>query len=135
MAQMLTEAVRTFLEERRFAVLATINPDGSPQQTVMWYELRDGTIMMNTHAGRKKDLNVRRDPRMSICIEDDYRFVSINGRVEIIDDHDTSQADIYALACRYNPDFKEGDYPAFASQERLTLLMSIDKVIANGFGP
>jgi PPOX class probable F420-dependent enzyme len=129
----LTDAVRQFLEERRFAVLATINPDGSPQQTVMWYQLRGDIIMMNTLAGRLKDLNVRRDPRVSICLEDGYRYLSINGHVQIIDDPDTAQADIYALARRYNPDFKDGDYADFATQERLTLLLSIDRVIANGF--
>ena len=32
----LREDVRTFLEEPRFAVLATVNTNGSPQQTVVW---------------------------------------------------------------------------------------------------
>jgi PPOX class probable F420-dependent enzyme len=129
----MTDAVRSFLEERRFAVLATVNPDGTPQQTVMWYELRGDTIMMNTLMGRMKDINARRDPRVSICVEDAYRYVSVNGTVRIIDDPETTQADIYALARRYNPDFKEGDYPAFKTQKRLTLLMSIDNVISSGF--
>jgi predicted pyridoxine 5'-phosphate oxidase superfamily flavin-nucleotide-binding protein len=35
----IADNVRDFLNERRFAVLATINKDGTPQQTVMWYEL------------------------------------------------------------------------------------------------
>ena len=42
----LDEKVRAFLEEKRFAVLATIKRDGSPQQTVMWYELQGDQIMM-----------------------------------------------------------------------------------------
>ena len=129
----LTDTIRDCLNERRFAVLATINPDGSAQQTVMWFELRGDTIMMNTMAGRMKDGNTRRDPRASICVEDGYRYVTINGSIEIVDDHDTTQADIYALARRYNPDFKDGDYPYFATQPRLTMLLSIDHVIANGF--
>ncbi|HUG16132.1 MAG TPA: PPOX class F420-dependent oxidoreductase [Thermomicrobiales bacterium] len=128
----LTDGARRFLDERRFAVLATINADGSPQQTVMWFQLRGDSIMMNTAAGRLKALNVRRDPRVSICVEDEYRYVSIAGRVVVIDDHDTTQADIYSLARRYNPDFKDGDYPGFATERRLTLLMSIDKAVING---
>ena len=47
--------VREFLEKRRFAVLATINPDGSVQQTVMWYQLQGDKVMMNTRRGRVKD--------------------------------------------------------------------------------
>lgn len=128
----LSEKTRAFLEEVRFASLATINPDGTPQQTVMWYELRGDTIMMNTAAGRRKAQNVQRDARVSVCVEDGYRFVSINGRVTLETDHQTTQDDIYALARRYNPDFKDGDYPVFASQRRLTFNISIDKVIENG---
>lgn len=129
----LSDSIREFLNERRFAVLATINPDGSPQQTVMWYELRGDTIMMNTLAGRMKDGNTRRDARASICIEDGYRYLTITGSIDLIDDPATTQADIYALARRYNPDFKDGDYPGFATQHRLTMLLSIDHVITNGF--
>lgn len=132
-SEKLSEAVRAFLNERRFAVLATYNHDGTIQQTVMWYALRDDHVMMNTAAGRTKEANIRRDPRVSLCVEDEYRFVSINGRATIIEDHATTQADIYALARRYNPDFKEGDYPVFATQKRVTYHISIDKVIANGF--
>jgi PPOX class probable F420-dependent enzyme len=129
----LSEAVRRFLEEPRFAVLATINADGTPQQTVMWYELRGNTIVMNTAASRLKDSNVRRDPRVSVCWEDGYRYLTIRGVATLIDDRETTQADIYALARRYNPDFKEGDYPVFQTQKRITLSISIDAVVANGF--
>ena len=129
----LTDAQREFLQERRFAVLATINSDGTAQQTVMWYELRGDTIMMNTTNDRVKDANARRDPRISICVEDGYRFLTISGSVTLVEDHETTQNDIYALARRYNPDFKEGDYPAFKTQQRITLLLPIEKVIANGF--
>ena len=80
----LTDAMREFLQERRFAVLATINTDGTAQQTVMWYELRGDTIMMNTTNDRVKDANVRRDPRISICVEDGYRYLTISGSVSLV---------------------------------------------------
>ena len=53
---------RAFLNEKRFAVLATINKDGTPQQTVMWYELQGDEIMMNTAHGRLKDRNLAARP-------------------------------------------------------------------------
>ena len=59
----LTPDARAFLSERRFAALATINKDGSPQQTTMWYDLDGDTILMNTAAGRVKYRNLARDPR------------------------------------------------------------------------
>src|ERR1700730_6052106 len=103
MAVELSEKVRSFLSERRFAVLATLDKDGSPQLTTMWYLLEDdGTIMMNTKVGRAKERNMRRDPRISICLENGYEYLTISGRVEMIDDPEIAQRDIYRLSARYD---------------------------------
>ena len=123
--------VRDFLNEKRFAVLATINPDGSPQQTVMWYELRGDTIVMNTTLSRVKGKNLMRDPRISVCFEDGYTFVTISGAAELHDDQETAQADIRALAIRYHGE-EQGDQQArevFAKQERVSIYLPITHVI------
>jgi PPOX class probable F420-dependent enzyme len=131
----LSPAVRAFLDEKRFASLATINPDGSPQQTVMWYAVHGDHILMNTKRGRRKDRNLIRDPRASICIEDGQRFVTIAGTVQMIEDQARAQADIKALATRYDgpEEAERSSRDSFSKQERITLIMSIDRVIANGF--
>jgi hypothetical protein len=51
---------------------------------------------------RKKDRNLIREPRPSLCIEEGFRFVTPKGIVEIIDDQATARADIAALARRYH---------------------------------
>ena len=109
MSNTLSDEVKAFLNEPRFAVLATQHANGTIQQTVMWYELRDNVIMMNTLAGRVKDGNLRRSPNASICVENGYQFVTINGTVDFDEDVQTARDDIYALARRYNPDFKDGE--------------------------
>src|SRR5262245_33667779 len=130
-----SDAVRQFLQEKRFAVLATIGRDSVPQQTVMWYELRGDTIVMNTAAGRVKDAYLRRDPRASICVEDGYRFVTISGTVQMIEDHTTAQDDIYRLAVRYNGEETAARQvrESFSKQQRVTLYLSIERVITRGF--
>ncbi|HEX2282733.1 MAG TPA: PPOX class F420-dependent oxidoreductase [Thermomicrobiales bacterium] len=131
----LREDVRTFLEEERFAVLATVNANGSPQQTVMWYELRGDTIVMNTKRGRKKDRNLIREPRASVCVEDGFRYVTLAGVIEFIEDPATAQADIAALARRYH-DAETAEQMArevFAPQERVTLLLHVDRADVHGF--
>lgn len=127
--------VRAFLEEPRFASLATINPDGSPQQTVMWYLLDGDRVMMDTARGRIKDRNLARDPRASICIEDGYRFVTIQGRATLIDDQERAQADIAALATRYHGQARAEEMvrEQFSKQERVTIYLTIDKAVAHGF--
>jgi PPOX class probable F420-dependent enzyme len=130
----LNEKVRAFLEEKRFAVLATIKRDGSPQQTVMWYELQGDRIMMNTAEGRAKAYNFRRDARVSICVEDEYRFVAISGTVELNEDREQGLADIMQLAVRYHGAEKaESMRAGFTKDQRVTMLISIDNVVTNGF--
>jgi len=131
----LSEAARAFLAERRFATLATINPDGTPQQTVMWYELRGDHVVMNTARRRKKDQNMLHDPRISICVEDEYRYVAIAGVAELIQDQVVAQSDIAALALRY-----EGPERAaamvrdnFSRQERITFLLAVANADVHGF--
>ena len=134
----LTLEQREFLGEPRFAVLATTFPDGRIQQTVMWYALRGDHIMMNTAVGRVKERNLRANPAISLCWEEGYKFLTIAGTVvEMIDDREQALNDIFALARRYNPDATDDDidrsFSNFRQEERVTLIVSIDRVIANGF--
>jgi PPOX class probable F420-dependent enzyme len=131
----LSDAVRRFLAEPRFAVLATIGADSVPRQTVMWYELRGDTIVMNTAAGRLKDTLLRRDPRASVCVEDGYRYVTIAGTIQIVDDPATAQEDIRRLAVRYHGE-EDGNRQAresFSTQQRMSLYLPIERVLARDF--
>jgi PPOX class probable F420-dependent enzyme len=105
----LPEAVRRFLEPPRFAVLATLDPGGAPRQAVAWYLLApDGSLVVNSAAGRRWPANLRRDARVSVAVldgGDGYVWVGLTGRVvEVIDDQEQAQADIAAMARRYHAD-------------------------------
>jgi hypothetical protein len=91
--------------------------------------------MMNTRRGRKKDRNLLRDQRLSICVEDGQRFVTIEGVAELIDDHERTQADIKALATRYEGASRAEDMmvESFSRQHRITILLPIERVITHGF--
>jgi PPOX class probable F420-dependent enzyme len=142
---MLTTEMRAFLEAPRFAVLATSFPDGRIQQSVVWYALRDvpdqsgagDQIILNTARGRVKDRNLRANPRLSLCWEDGYTFLTIEGTaVEIIDDQEIALEDIFALARRYHPEYDDDEidrrYANFRREQRVTIVVSIDNVIAHG---
>lgn len=132
MAAELTEKARAFLREKRFAVLATINKDGTPQLTTMWYMLEnDGTIMMNTRLGRSKERNMRRDPRISVCFEEGYHYVTITGRVEMIDDPQVSQRDIFRLSTRYHGEeiAKKQMETQFSKEQRVTLRLKPERIV------
>jgi PPOX class probable F420-dependent enzyme len=130
----ISNVVRQFLEEKRFAVLATIAQDGTPHLTTMWYELRDDTIVMNTRAGNVKSRQLRRDGRCSVCFPDGYHYVTIEGVATLDDAPATAQADIRRLAIRYQGD-EVGEQRAreyFAKQQRVSIYVPIQSVITYG---
>jgi PPOX class probable F420-dependent enzyme len=98
--------VRAFLDEPRFAAVATTDDDGAPRQAVVWFLLDGDTIVVNSLEGRRWPSNLRRDPRVSIAITDasDESWVGLTGVVEVVDDQAAAQADIAAMARRYGAD-------------------------------
>jgi len=99
----LDAATRAFLEAPgRFATIATIDPDGSPLQAVVWYQLRDdGSMLINSLVGRRWPENLMRDPRMSVTVEHGYDYVAMRGVTEQLHGGAAAVADILALAARY----------------------------------
>jgi PPOX class probable F420-dependent enzyme len=129
----LTPAEREFLEEERFAVLGTVNRDGSPHLTVMWYLLERDEIVFNTAASRQKPKNLDRDPRASLIVHDGYRFVRVEGRVRRVDGRDTTQNDIRRLAQRYyaSENRTAEAMERFSKQQRITYRMPIERVYSD----
>jgi PPOX class probable F420-dependent enzyme len=77
----------------RSATFATIGPDGHPHLVAMWFARIDGDICFETKAKSQKAVNLRRDPRVSLLVEDgatyeDLRGISIEGTAEVTDDAD-----------------------------------------------
>ncbi len=79
--------VRALLSEPIFFHAATINPDGSPQVSVVWAGLEGDLLVFSTAEGRAKPRNLRHDPRITISLsppDNPYRNVVLKGRaVEI----------------------------------------------------
>jgi PPOX class probable F420-dependent enzyme len=79
-----------FLGGRHVAVLNTIAPDGTPVPTPIWYLYRDGAFYFRTADNAEKTANVRRDPRVSICVQDErppYRAIVAYGAATIEPNH------------------------------------------------
>lgn len=124
----ITPEIRAWLmSELRFPVMATIGKDGMPKLSVIWFDLdpeRDDVVLMNTLAGRVKDLHLRRDPRVSLCFEDGTDYVTIEGWAELFDDREKAMANIWAMAHRYGQG--EG---SFALGDRVDIVMHVERVI------
>jgi PPOX class probable F420-dependent enzyme len=123
----LTPDLHAWLTARtRYPVLATIAADGMPSLSVMWAIVEpDGTVLLNTAKGRRKHFDVVRDPRVSLCFEDRYEYITLEGTVALRDDPD--YRDIERLRDHY------ADDSDFRSQgvARVSLILSVRRVLTH----
>jgi len=99
--------VRDLLATRQVAALATLEPDGSPLVTPMWFAHRDGGILMVSVSSHRKVRNLRRDPRASLAVETgeggDIKCVMMQGVVEFVDEPDRRRRLAEHLLRKYHP--------------------------------
>jgi len=91
--EMSPEEITAFVASQRTASLATIGATGQPHVVAMWFAVIDGVIWFETKAKAQKAVNLTRDPRATVLIEDGLTYdtlrgVSFEGKAEIIDDSD-----------------------------------------------
>jgi PPOX class probable F420-dependent enzyme len=93
-----------FLARMRNAVLATVRADGSPQATPVWYHW-DGTVMrISTPGWTRKTHNVRRDGRVSVCVDDPLSgtYVTLFGIAELIEgDRELVRRESWPILTKY----------------------------------
>jgi PPOX class probable F420-dependent enzyme len=125
------DRIRAFLDDTRYATIATVDPDGGPRQAVVWYTVDGDEIVINSAVGRRWPTNLLRDPRISLAVydaEDGERWAGVSGTVRPVTDWATAQADIAAMARRYpgeGPDEVERTIrERFERQERITFRIS-----------
>lgn len=112
----------------RYGVLATIREDGTPRLSVVWAKLLDDdddVVLMNTRFDRAKARDVARDPRVSLCFEDGYQYLTLEGRATLRPDPEL--VDIEELRRHY------GDDKDFSPQrgQRVSLILRIDRVLVH----
>lgn len=79
----LTSAQRAFLEQPLYAVVGTLNGDGSIQQTVVWFMLDGDTPVFSCGAESVKARNLRRNPTISLTVEDTRRYLTLSGSATV----------------------------------------------------
>jgi PPOX class probable F420-dependent enzyme len=107
--RMTDEELWRFIEQRRTLQVATLNRDGTPQLTTLWFAVVDGAIIFETFTKSQKIVNLKRDPRIAVLVEDgdtydQLRGVSINGRAELVDEPAAVEGYAAAVVAKYNPE-------------------------------
>lgn len=126
------KAFSDILDKAGFAHVATIGPDGEPQNTPVWYDRDGDEVLISQTTDRQKYENVQRDPRVALSItdpDDPYRRVELRGTVVDID-KDTDNAFIDSLAKKY---MGKDEYPWHQpGDERIVLRIETEHVTTMG---
>jgi len=92
MERMTLEECRSFLRSPvRTGKLATVRKDGRPVVVPVWYDMEGETVVFMTARDSLKTKNMRRDPRISLCVDDEvtpFAYVELEGTAVISEDSD-----------------------------------------------
>ena len=87
-----TDEQRGFLlYETRTGKLATVRKDGRPHVVPIWFTLDGDTIVFTTGEHAVKAANIRRDPRICLCVDDEtppYAYIMVEGTATLSTDID-----------------------------------------------
>jgi len=100
----LNDKSRALIDAPNYAFLATVDEDGAPQVSPVWIDRDGDTILVNTAAGRVKDRNMRREPRVALSIPsggDFYDKVDIRGHVADLVEGEEAERHIDKLSKKY----------------------------------
>ena len=104
MSAAIPENLKALLEKPIVVAFATINPDGQPQVTPVWASLEGDEVWINSAVGRRKDRNVRANPKVTVLAVDpqnSFNWAEIRGEVVAFDESEAALAHINKLSGLY----------------------------------
>ncbi|MEU5240646.1 PPOX class F420-dependent oxidoreductase [Streptomyces lydicus] len=82
MTATLSDDLKKLLDTPVFVIVTTIQPDGSPQASPVWVKRDGDDLLISTTVGRRKERNIRRDPRVSVVVQPSdspYTYAEVRG--------------------------------------------------------
>jgi PPOX class probable F420-dependent enzyme len=118
-------------EKKAFASIATVQPDGSPQVTPVWFDYANGRVRVNTAKGRVKARNMQVGALVALSIMDPdnaYRYVQVRGKVARMTE-EGARAHIDTLSRKYIGK----EYP-WSRPGEVRIMYEIEPTAAQGMG-
>jgi PPOX class probable F420-dependent enzyme len=130
-AAVLSDELKQVLDGKVFVTVATVQPDGSPQLSIVW-AVRDGEdVLFSTTVDRRKARNLRRDPRVTLLVTPDgnpYAYAEIRGTAEIVTDDSGDLINV--ISRKYTgKDYADFNPDAANDAERVIVRVSPRKVV------
>jgi len=125
------EEARSFLREHHRGILATMRADGRPQMSAVSVGVdAEGRPAISTQGNSFKVRNIRRDPRVSLCVlsEDFWNWIQVDGTASVLSLPDAMQhlVDVYRSIAGEHPDWDEYRR-AMQEQQRVVVRIDIER--------
>jgi PPOX class probable F420-dependent enzyme len=125
----LTDELRSFLGERRYAVLATRNPDGGIHLTPIWFLFEDDCFYFASSSRSRKVKNLERNTLASVVVDGREpgreRWVSASGPVSIVRDAQVGTINARIRRRYLAPEALDGEIgAALAASDDITLRLA-----------
>ena len=117
---------RELFDGQNYVTIATIDPGGGPQTSLVWAKTDGGDILFSTIKGRRKHANLTREPRVGALVyspADPYTYAEVRGTATITDDPAAELINELALKYTGQP---FGERPG---EERVIVRIRPDKVV------
>ena len=126
-----------FIRGQKSLQVATLNRDGSPHLTTLWFAVVESEIVFETFAKSQKLVNLERDPRIAVLLEDgsayeELRGVSIAGRAELHRDPELLRRFAAEIIRRNRPDVPEAlleEAAAGMAAKRAAVVVKPEKIM------
>jgi PPOX class probable F420-dependent enzyme len=132
MAEKIEGRVRELLEQPNFVAVATNDGDGPPDVKVVWADIEDDHVILNSAEGRKWPERLRREGRATVTVvnhENPYEYAMIQGRLAE-DTHEGADESIDRLAKKY---LGKDEYPfRQPGEQRVILRIAPERVVHQG---
>ncbi|MCA0457417.1 MAG: TIGR03618 family F420-dependent PPOX class oxidoreductase [Chloroflexi bacterium] len=132
MAVPIPEKFKDLLDRPIVVSLVTLMPDGKPQATPVWVDVKDGFVRVNSARGRQKDKNMKVGSSvtvLSIDPENPYRWMEVRG--EVVEETEEGAVDhINVLSAKYmnRPDYYAGNEAQRGKEQRVTYKIEVQHV-------
>jgi PPOX class probable F420-dependent enzyme len=122
----LPEIARELFDRPNHVAVATIEPSGRPQTSLVWAKTDGDDVLFSTIKGRRKYANLTRDPRISALVydgTDPYTYAEVRGVATITDDPEAELINELALKYTGMP------FGYRAGEQRVIVRIIPDKVV------
>ena len=135
--RMTSEEMKQFISEQKSLQVATLNKDGTPHLSTLWFGIVDDEIVFETYTKSQKIVNLHRDFRIALLLEDGLEYeklrgVTINGTAELYSQPEDVQKYAAAVIARnHGIDLADASNAAAAlANKRTAVVVKAEKVIS-----